>query len=88
VTLDAICVVACVSAVTHCSWHPRICESSWVPRMCVCNGYVTHEAAKSNLGCVVEFDLSLADGGVTSAVSKGNLGKGSCCYPLEYRRPQ
>ena len=63
-------------------------KSSWVPRICVCNGYVTHEAAKSNLGCVVEFDLSLADGGVTSAVSKGNLGKGSCCYPLEYRRPQ
>ena len=69
---------------------PDILEFAKVPGFleCVCNGYVTHEAAKSNLGCVVEFDLSLADGGVTSAVSKGNLGKGSCCYPLEYRRPQ
>jgi hypothetical protein len=32
--------------------------------------------------CVVEFDLSLADGGVKPAVSKGNFGKGSCCYSL------
>ncbi len=50
----------------------------------VCAVTGMHSAAKSNLGCVVEFDLSLADGGVTSAVSKGKPWKGVVLLSSEF----